>query len=144
VRWENPPEGASNLQECSRSTKGHFLPVGITGIHKNWKKALKGMEEYSLPSEIKREREGKREQMILTGEGSTSIGGRRRIAVGEGRSPVREEIARDREQRQRTAKRNCQASGARGERFFKNRIWAHRTVYNACPVHTGQRTVAVR
>jgi hypothetical protein len=30
------------------------------------------------------------------------------------------------------------------EAFFKNAIWAHRTVYNACPVHTGQRTVAVR
>jgi hypothetical protein len=28
--------------------------------------------------------------------------------------------------------------------FLKNRVWAHRTVYSACPVHTGHRTVAVR
>jgi hypothetical protein len=27
-----------------------------------------------------------------------------------------------------------------GKRFFKNELWAHRTVYSACPVHTGQRT----
>jgi hypothetical protein len=53
---------------------------------------------------MKREREGKREQMILTREGCTSTGGRRRIAAGEGRSPAREEIARDSEQRQRTEK----------------------------------------
>jgi hypothetical protein len=31
-----------------------------------------------------------------------------------------------------------------GKIFFKNRVWAHRTVYNTCSVHTGQRTVAVR
>jgi hypothetical protein len=31
-----------------------------------------------------------------------------------------------------------------GKRFFKNELWAHRTVYSACPVHTGQRTIAVR
>ena len=36
------------------------------------------------------------------------------------------------------------ASGSGREKIFKNRVWAHRTVYNACPVHTGQRTVAVR
>jgi hypothetical protein len=35
-------------------------------------------------------------------------------------------------------------SGSGGEVFFKNRLWAHRTVYNVCPVHTGQRTVAIR
>jgi hypothetical protein len=27
-----------------------------------------------------------------------------------------------------------------GKNFFKNELWAHRTVYSACPVHTGQRT----
>jgi hypothetical protein len=46
--------------------------------------------------------------------------------------------------RQRTERKECLASGARGKSFFKNRIWAHRTVYSACSVHTGQRTVAVR
>ena len=68
------------------------------------------------------------------------------ITAGKG-SPVRVATAQsaetDREQRQ-NREEECQASGARGERFFKNRIWAHQTVYNACPVHTGQSTVAVR
>jgi hypothetical protein len=36
------------------------------------------------------------------------------------------------------------ASGSGREGFFKNRVWAHRTVYSACLVHTGQRTVVVR
>jgi hypothetical protein len=31
-----------------------------------------------------------------------------------------------------------------GEGIFKNELWAHRTVYSACPVHTGQRIIAVR
>jgi hypothetical protein len=35
------------------------------------------------------------------------------------------------------------ASGAGEERFFKNRLWAHRIVYNLCSVHTEQRTVVV-
>jgi hypothetical protein len=73
--------------------------------------------------------------------GAGSLEDRRRgeVVADEGwRSPGTER------ERQRTEKGRAQASGARGERFFKNRIWAHRTVYSACPVHTGQRTVAVR
>jgi hypothetical protein len=49
-------------------------------------------------------------------------------------------ITRDREERQR----NGSLPRARaGEGFFKNRLWAHRTVYSACPVHTRQRTIAI-
>jgi hypothetical protein len=35
----------------------------------------------------------------------------------------------------------CLASGTGTgrESFFKNRLWAHQTIYSACPVHTGQR-----
>jgi hypothetical protein len=57
------------------------------------------------------------------------------------RSPERrggrreEEIARDRERGAENREVKCQASGARGKRFFKNRIWAHRTVYSSCPVN---------
>jgi hypothetical protein len=53
-----------------------------------------------------------------------------------GRQRIREQRA------QREKKTSGSAAGWR--RFFKNRVWAHRTVYSACPVHTGQRTVAVR
>jgi hypothetical protein len=52
------------------------------------------------------------------------------------------EIARDREG-QRTKKEVSGLGRERGK-IFKNRIWAHRTVYSVSPVHTGQRTVAVR
>jgi hypothetical protein len=36
LRCENPPEGAKNLQECSRATKEHIVQHGFTGIHKIW------------------------------------------------------------------------------------------------------------
>jgi hypothetical protein len=53
-------------------------------------------------------------------------------------------IARDREELREAERGNEAWPRARtGEEFFKNRLWAHRTVYSACPVHTGQRTVAV-
>jgi hypothetical protein len=48
-------------------------------------------------------------------------------------------ITRDREEL-REAERGNEAWPRVGEEFFKNRLWAHRTVYSACPVHTGQRT----
>jgi hypothetical protein len=37
----------------------------------------------------------------------------------------------------------ARAQAREGFFFKKNRLWAHGTVYSACPVHTGQRTVAV-
>jgi hypothetical protein len=50
-----------------------------------------------------------------------------------------------REQRARVERKKLsQATGSGREGFFKNGVWAHRTVYSACSVHTGQRTVAVR
>jgi hypothetical protein len=61
--------------------------------------------------------------------------------AGEGR------IAGEREQLQRTESPEGKEPLARsraGGCFFKNAIWAHRTVYSACLVHTRQRTVAVR
>jgi hypothetical protein len=64
--------------------------------------------------------------------------------VGEGEEERR--IAWNREEPGQAARRGkgSLASGAGKERFFKNRLWAHQTVYSACPVHTGQHTVAVR
>jgi hypothetical protein len=60
--------------------------------------------------------------------------------AGEGWSPAREETARDRERQWPERGNRAWPRARAGERFFKNRIWAHRTVYSACPVHTGQRT----
>jgi hypothetical protein len=51
----------------------------------------------------------------------------------------------DREQRAGCAiERKEPMLGLRPRRFFKNRLWAHQTVYSPCPMHNGQHTVAVR
>jgi hypothetical protein len=50
-----------------------------------------------------------------------------------------------RSQRTEGRGRNERVARARArDGFFKNELWAHRIAYSACPVHTGQRTVAVR
>jgi hypothetical protein len=36
LRWENPPEGARNLQGYSMATKEHIAPHGFTRIHRIW------------------------------------------------------------------------------------------------------------
>jgi hypothetical protein len=41
---ENPPEGARNLQGCSRHTEEHIPQLGFTGFHKNLKLTHKGRE----------------------------------------------------------------------------------------------------
>jgi hypothetical protein len=46
----------------------------------------------------------------------------------------------DREQRVGNEVSTGSGSGSGWETFFKNASWAHRTVYSACLVHTGQRT----
>jgi hypothetical protein len=66
-----------------------------------------------------------------------------------GETPVGEDrrrwgrIARDREEGG-AGRESVPLARLRAGGLFKNAIWAHRTVYSACPVHTGQRTVAVR
>jgi hypothetical protein len=69
-------------------------------------------------------------------------------AQGAGGSPLGRDGRRRGEgsrQRQREGEIEMSLGSARAEKsFFKNRVWAHRTVYSACPVHTRQRTVAVR
>jgi hypothetical protein len=75
------------------------------------------------------EREGEK-HLVVAGEEIT----------GEGWSPTREwkspETERQTESREETGWPRARA----GERIFKNELWAHRTVYSACPVYTGQRT----
>jgi hypothetical protein len=84
-----------------------------------------------------REREG-------DGKDCSPEEGRRLPEPSRGRWPAGERKI-TREQRARVERKKLsQATGSGREGFFKNRVWAHRTVYSACPVHTGQRTVAVR
>jgi hypothetical protein len=69
------------------------------------------------------------------------VAGERRSSVGLG---IARETPRDREKEVLAGRNNEPLARLGLEAFFKNAIWAHRIVYSACPVHTGQRTVAVR
>jgi hypothetical protein len=42
LRWENPPEGAKNLQESSRNTGEHIPQLGFIGFDKNLRKFTRG------------------------------------------------------------------------------------------------------
>jgi hypothetical protein len=61
--------------------------------------------------------------------------------AGRRRGP--EEIAR-REVSQRAEKEMGLWLGFGLEVVFQNALWAHRTVYSACPVHIGQHIIAER
>jgi hypothetical protein len=63
LRWENPPEGAKNMQECSRNTWEHKTPLDCTGFHRNWSLGKRGGMECSAQKEIERR---KREPELLT------------------------------------------------------------------------------
>jgi hypothetical protein len=121
-------------------------PFEFTEIHKNLKKAHKRRKRFT---EIYwwhelRETAGKRrgytperegEMHLDAAGGSPERNSRRRR--GEKGSPATESEAENRRNEARPRARE-------GKEFFKKRVWAHRTVYSACPVHTGQRTVAVQ
>jgi hypothetical protein len=77
-------------------TREHISQLGCTGFHRNSQDLNLIQKRVALPRETETERRQRR------GGGSSPRGeehwrGRRRIAAGEERSPVRGEIARDRE-----------------------------------------------
>jgi hypothetical protein len=77
-------------------TREHISQLGCTGFHRNSQDLNLIQKGVALPRETERERRQRR------GGGCSPRGeehwrGRRWIAAGEGRSPVRGEIARDRE-----------------------------------------------
>jgi hypothetical protein len=57
-RWWNPPEGARNLQEYSRSTQESIHALGFTELYKNLKKTNRGGREASMYFKIERSEEG--------------------------------------------------------------------------------------
>jgi hypothetical protein len=128
-----------DVQGTQRNTFHHLVSLEFTGI---WN-LHKRREEEPLHNRTEREenRGGKGAAHREKWRAGTNTGDRRSTVVaGEGRSPAREWESPE---RQREAEEKCSAQSSGGERFFKNRIWAHRTVHSVCPVHTGQRTVAV-
>jgi hypothetical protein len=104
LRWENPPEGAKNLQGYSIHTETHKPQQGFTRFQEIWSVAQKGeVRDYSSP-----EREGEENR----GRGLLTEGGKERWprlpehrrrwwppVVGERRRGG-EEIARSRGQRE--------------------------------------------
>jgi hypothetical protein len=99
LRCENPPEGARNLQECSRAAKEHIVQHGFTrfGIgHKGWKWVLHWWHEQRVKGE--REREGfSPERDDALGRGHRRADHRRgEVVAGEGwRSPETESQGRE-------------------------------------------------
>jgi hypothetical protein len=88
---------------------------------------------------------GIRRLLTERGETGAAAGGRRRRWTPvRGRSPVRGRFPETEREAGQRGEEMSLGSGSGREGFFKNRVWAHRAVYSACPVHTGQRTVVVR
>jgi hypothetical protein len=91
LRWENPPEGAKNLQECSRNTGEHNTQLGCTGIHKILEVMHKGLAQFK-ETERKREAEGRKEGARAAHRGGKERGTRmpwdRRWSPERGRSPA--------------------------------------------------------
>jgi hypothetical protein len=93
------------------------------------------------------EREGARASH-LRGEGERhefAEARKKTVAAGGGGSPAGERESPGTERKRALAGRRLSLwLGRAGGLFLKNAIWAHRTIYSACLVHTGQHTVAVR
>jgi hypothetical protein len=116
--------------------------IGIGIAYKRWE-----------GSSLDREREGKQRGEELTErrkKESTGGAWSPEDSRRQGRSPERGEITerereRERERRAREQLKGVASSSRHGlEAFFKNTLWAHQTLYSVCPMHIGQRTVAVR
>jgi hypothetical protein len=94
LRWENPPEGAKNLQGYTMGTIEHIPPFGFIGFDKSLKMDKGWRLSASLPLKPRAGEEkgrGKeRGEVLLTGEGRR--GARGHQVAGEspvgGRSPA--------------------------------------------------------
>jgi hypothetical protein len=109
-----------------------------------WIKGWKSLSESSRSGEEQRERVIGNQGSLTREEGRSVALVRRRIATGEGGVAGGQELTPETERGSGQRGNRAWPRAQAGKRFFKNRLWAHRTVYSACPVHTGQRTVAVR
>jgi hypothetical protein len=78
-----------------------------------------------------RETEEGNQGRLTREEGRSGALGHRRIAGGEG-GCQREQIARGAEKPEQRRKDSAWPQAWAGEKFFKNELWAHRTVYSAC------------
>jgi hypothetical protein len=123
-----------------KAHRGTHFTREFIGFHRDWKDLQEG-GDHCLTDREKREREDRGQ---LTEGEQKGCAGRRRWRPPERRGRRRAlGIAKNREAA--GAGWEKKASGPVGlGADFKNARWAHRTVYSGCPVHTGQRTVAVR
>jgi hypothetical protein len=81
---------------------------------------------------------------VLTREGREALEVTEEITAGERGITGEQEETPETERGAEAREKQSLASGSGRERFFKNRVWAHWTVYSVCSVHTELRTVAVR
>jgi hypothetical protein len=124
LRWENPPEGAKNLQESSRDTGEHIPQLGFTGFHRNSQDFDCHTRRWHClrNREWEKQRGGKR---FLTEEGwgqaqaherrSTVVAGERRSPAGLG---IARETPRDREKELLAGRNNEPLARLGLEAFF--------------------------
>jgi hypothetical protein len=136
LRWENPPEGAKNLQESSRNIGEHIPQLGFTRIHNFWKRCERGGEKV-LNVTNREQRGSEREQGLLTGEGHESTRspeGRRRQGTQVRKIAGVGEESPETERKEALAESKTKPLARSGwRRFFKTRYG-----------RTGQSTVPVR
>jgi hypothetical protein len=107
--------------------------------------------EVFITVEKQRIRENNRWGLLTRGKEEAELGQGRFIrarppviVAGERRGGEDRLSAEKNWSRQRAQRKEEPGLGHGQRKIFKNQLWAHRTVYNAYPVHTGQRTVAAR
>jgi hypothetical protein len=150
LRWENPPEGARNLQGCSIHTETHIPQHGCTRFHRIWNFWAKGVEMGASAHQNREGGELRERWALLTEEGRRGARGRRSTVRDGGRRWWK--IAG--EGRNRQAQRETALAGRRSEPLARSRAGglflkrdmgapdslqcvsgAHRTAHSSCPVN---------
>jgi hypothetical protein len=148
LRYESPPEGARNLQECLRHTKEHKWPQGCTGFHRDLNffctKERKGGSTASQHC-LRTGEKGRGESCSPRGKSTGEVAGAQR-----GRWPPVEiagggEIAAGQRAAGGWEIKQSLWLGRAGGRFLKREMGtpdslqclsgAHRTAHSSCPVN---------
>jgi hypothetical protein len=148
LRWENPPEGAKNLQGYSIHTETHIPQQGFTRFLRIWSFAQK--REMGASAHQNRGRGELRRDGLLTEEGRRGTRGRR-SPVGDGGRRWREiagggaGVARETERTAGGGVSEPLARSRAGGLFLKRDMGApdslqclsgaHRTAHSSCPVN---------
>jgi hypothetical protein len=150
--WENPPEGAKDLQGYVIGTKKHISPIGCMGFHRNLN--LPPRERGKSSTAHQEQRTAERGKAAHRGGrgGEPKVTGARPGKMAAGGDRRRGEIARHRElggweteSSEHRLKKKASGLARAGGDFLKREMgtpdslqWlsgAHRTAHSRCPVN---------